>query len=303
MPHNTVNRCIWLIDTIRRYGRITRTELDRCWMRSTLSDGQPMPRRTFANYRQRAQEMFKTEIKCDPSTFEYYIDDDAATASERGGGSVTEWLLNSAVTNEALARSRDIADRIFVEEVPSAREYLAPVIAAVREHHPIRFNYHSYTRSTPTPGVVLEPYFLKLFRQRWYVTGLNRADRRIKTYALDRMTALHLIADTFTPNPAFDPREYSRNSFGIISGRGEPAHIILRADPLQAKYLRALPLHHSQQEYVHDEMSLFHYRMYITTDLVDEIMALTPRVTVVQPRELREQVRRRLEAALAAYKG
>ena len=199
MSGKLVNRYVWLVDTIRRYGRITRSQLDKCWMRSPLSDGRPIPRRSFANYRQGAEEMFNIEIKCDPSTFEYYIDDsDAAGAA----GNVTEWLLNSAVTNDVLTGSRDVADRIFLEDVPSARHFLAPVIDALRHNMPIRFDYHSYTRSSATHGVVLEPYFLKLFRQRWYVTGRNRADKRIKTYALDRMSELSIVADPFRPDPS-----------------------------------------------------------------------------------------------------
>ncbi len=296
MAHNPVNRYIWLIDTIRRYGRITRSEIEECWLRSPVSGGRPLPRRTFANYRREAEEMFRTEIKCDPATFEYYIEDDAVA-----GDSVTGWLLNSAATNDVLAGSRDIADRIFLEDVPSAREYLAPIIDALRNHRPVRFDYHSYTRSKASRNVTIEPYFLKLFRQRWYVTGRNRSDGRIKTYALDRMSALRLIAGSFTPDETFDGREYSRGSFGIIFDGGEPRHIVLRADALQAKYLRALPLHPTQEEYVHDGMSLFHYRMRLTRDLVDEILSHGDSLVVEQPKELRAMVRDRLKAALAKY--
>ena len=40
MARDLINRYIWLIDTIRRYGRITRRELDECWERSQLSNGE-----------------------------------------------------------------------------------------------------------------------------------------------------------------------------------------------------------------------------------------------------------------------
>lgn len=298
MSGKLVNRYVWLVDTIRRYGRITRSQLDKCWMRSPLSDGRPIPRRSFANYRQGAEEMFNIEIKCDPSTFEYYIDDsDAAGAA----GNVTEWLLNSAVTNDVLTGSRDVADRIFLEDVPSARHFLAPVIDALRHNMPIRFDYHSYTRSSATHGVVLEPYFLKLFRQRWYVTGRNRADKRIKTYALDRMSELSIVADPFRPDPSFDATEYAAPSFGIIFDGGKPCKVVLRADPMQAKYIRALPLHHSQQEFVHDGMSLFHYEMRITRDLVDHLLSLSPGIVVEKPQQLRDMVIERLINSLDAY--
>ena len=297
MARNLFNRYIWLVDTIRRYGRITRSELDACWRRSPFSSGEGLPRRTFCNYRDAAQEMFDIEIKCDPSTFEYYIEGGADAHSE----SVTDWLLNSAVTNEVLSGSRDIASRIFMENVPSAREFLAPVIDALRGNRIIKFDYHPYTRSMATPDVAIEPYFLKIFRQRWYVTGRNVSDGRIKTYALDRMTALRIQSETFTPDPAFDAEEYFRYSFGIVADGGEVKEVVLKVDPRQAKYFRALPLHHSQEEFVHDSFSIFRFRLRLTQDFVEELLSHGPRVTVMEPPELRAMVKTELSEALKGY--
>ncbi len=298
MAKDLFNRYIWLVDTIRRYGRITRQELDECWRRTDFSRGEGLPRRTFYNYRQAVEELFKLTIECDPSTFEYYIKDD-----DSHNGSVTNWLLDSAVMNDVLANSRNVSHKIFIEEVPSAREFLAPVIEALREHHPVKFTYHSYSRSKPTTGVVLEPYFLKIFRQRWYVTGMHRGERRIKTYALDRMSDLLIMQDTFVEDPTFDAEEYFRYSFGIVFTSSEVKRIALRTDPRQAKYFRALPLHPTQEEVIHDEYSIFYFRMRITPDLVQEILSHGPRVTVLEPPELRAMIRLELQEALGKYEG
>lgn len=296
MARDLLNRYIWLVDTIRRYGRITRRQLDECWRRSAFSGGERgMPRRTFYNYRMAAEELFNVEIKCDPATFEYYIDD------KEGPEGVTDWLLNSAATNEVLGNARDVAGKIFLEDVPSAREYLAPTIQALREVRPMIFDYLPYSRSKPTAGVELEPYFLKIFKQRWYITGRHVAENKIKTYALDRMSNLRLSTATFEPDAAFDPQEYFKNSFGIVFTAGEVKKVVLRADPRQAKYMRALPLHHSQQEYMHDEFSLFHYSLRISPDFVEEILSHGPRLTVIEPPELKAAVTAELRAALSNY--
>ena len=117
MAKDLFNRYIWLVDTIRRYGRITRQELDECWQRSEFSRGEKLPRRTFYNYRQAVEDLFKISIECDQSTFEYYIREDDSHNS-----SVTDWLLNSAVMNDILVNSRSVSSKIFIEEVPSARD-------------------------------------------------------------------------------------------------------------------------------------------------------------------------------------
>ncbi|MCM1521889.1 MAG: WYL domain-containing protein [Muribaculaceae bacterium] len=296
MSRNLLGRYVWIIDTIRRHGAITRERLNALWLMSPYSDGAPIPRRTFYNYRAAIEDLFNINIEVNPSTYEYYI---AAGDPQQEG--LTDWLLNSAAMSNVISTVSEVSDRIFLEDVPSARLYLSQVVEAVREYRPLRFTYRPYTRSTPTPGIVLEPYFLKIFRQRWYVTGRNTSDSRIKTYALDRMEDVTIGDTPFTPDPAFDPADYVRDAFGIIFSQGETKEVVIRTDPRQAKYLRALPLHHSQSESIHDAYSLFHYRLRLTDDFVQELLSLGPRVTVVSPPELRAMMVSSLRETLDNY--
>ena len=284
MARDLLTRYIWIIDTIRRYGRISRRELNECWERSPHSNGEKeIPRRTFFNYRQAIEELFSVTIECDPRTYEYYID-------EPDQGKITDWLLDSSATSSVLQGSREIASKIMLEDVPSAREHLAPIIEALKYNRPIRFDYHPYTRTNPTRGVVIEPYFLRIYRQLWYVTGRNTADSKVKTYSLDRMTGLTLLTGTFTPPPDAEPAEYFHDSFGVMVTQSRPHTVKLQVEPRQAKYFRALPLHHSQQEMVSDSYSVFTYRLRITPDFVAEILSHGPAVTVISPPELRAMV-------------
>lgn len=296
MSRNLLGRYIWIIDTIRRYGSITREKLNELWMLSSLSDGAPMPRRTFYNYRNAIEELFNINIECNPSTYEYYID-----AGDDRRESLTDWLLNSAAMSNVLSSVSDVSDRIFLEDVPSARLYLSQVISALRDRHPVRFTYRPYTRTNPTRDVVVEPYFLKIFRQRWYITGRNTRDGLIKTYALDRMEDVKIDETVFDSDHGFDADSYVRDTFGIVFSQGEPKEVVLRADTRQAKYLRALPLHHSQREVIHDEYSLFYYRLRLTPDFVQEILSHGSALRVVSPPELRAMIVTSLKDTLTLY--
>ncbi len=295
MATDLFNRYLWLVDTIRTYGRISRCDIDALWQRSELSNGMPMPRRTFANYRAAAESIFNISIKCDSSTYEYYIEDDPANKS------VNDWLLNTAATHQLLSQSHDVADKIVVDDVPSAQKFLAPVIDALRENKRICFDYMPYYRLRPTIGIVFEPLLLKLFRHRWYVIGRHLAQRRIKTYALDRISSLHLLPDTFTPDPNFNAKTYFEGAFGIVVDSGHIYKIIIRTSPQQAKYFRALPLHSSQQEYIHDDYSDFHLRLRITNDLIQELLSYGSRIEILAPPLLRRAVANELSQALDLY--
>lgn len=297
MARNLLGRYVWLIDTIRRYGSISLKKLSDLWERSPYSDGEPLPRRTLYNYRAAIDELFGIEIVCSRSTFEYSI---ASSSSSHQEG-MTDWLLNSAAMSNVLTSASDVSDRIFIEDVPSARSYLGLVVDALRDYLPLKFNYLPYTRINPTVDVVIEPYFLKIFRQRWYVTGRNTLDGKIKTYALDRMDSVTVLAEPFDPDPAFDAESYVKDAFGIIFSQGETKEVVLKADTRQAKYMRALPLHHSQREVIHDNYSLFYLHLRITTDFLQELLSLGSRIEVVAPPELKAMVVEELKATLALY--
>ena len=272
MARNLVTRYVWLVDTINRYGRITLKDLNDAWL-------------------------LDINIVCDKSTFEYYIDDSGGEDNAR----LRSWLVDSASLSGMLSNAHDISDRIILESVPSAREHLPVIIDAMKQNRRIRFSYKSYTRSQPTDGIVLEPYFVKIFKQLWYVIGMNVKDDAIKTYSLDRITQLNLLQDTFTMPDGVKPSEFFKDCFGIITNKNKAKRIVLRVEPTQAKYFRALPLHPSQMEEVHDSYSVFTYWMRITYDLKEEIMSHGSSVEVLEPTELKLLIQNELKQALDNY--
>ena len=297
MARNLINRYVWLVDTISRYGRITLKDLNAAWLRSEISEGKPLARRTFFHYRDGVEEMFDINIQCDKSTFEYYIDESDGENNAR----LRSWLVDSVSMSGTLSNARDVSGRIMLENVPSAREHLPVVIDAMKQNRRIRFSYKSYTRSLPTDGIVLEPYFVKIFKQLWYVIGMNVKDKQMKTYALDRMSRLNILQDTFVMPDDVKPSEFFKDCFGITTNKNSAKRIVLRVEPTQAKYFRALPLHSSQQEVVHDDYSIFSYKMRITYDLKEEIMSHGATIEVLEPNELKTLIRTELEAALKNY--
>lgn len=298
MSRNLFSKYIWLIDTIRRHKTLTREDLNELWKKSPFSDGEPLPRRTFYNYRNAIEELFKINIECNAATFEYFIDDGGDAHKE----SVTEWLLNSASMSNALTDAREVSHKIFLEDVPSSRYHLSTVLTATKECKPLKFTYSNYMRSNPSRDVVVEPYFLKLFKQRWYMTGLNVKEDTIKTYALDRMSDVSVINEVFVIPEDFDAEAYFRDSYGIVFSQGDVKNVVVKVDARQAKYFRALPLHHSQSEMIHDAYSIFTYKLKLTPDFVEELLSHGSKLTVLSPPELRAMMISDLEDSLEHYR-
>jgi len=299
MQQDLFKRYVWLIDTIKRHGHISRGELDRLWQRSPEGDGKPLPKRTFFHHRRAIESIFGIDIECNPRG-EYYI---SQVGENHNNAAYRNWLLDSYAMRSVLEASADISERIIVEAVPSAREHLSTVVEAMRTGHKIRFTYKGYSRSQGEEGILLHPYLVRLYRQRWYVIGYKEGDGSVKTYALDRTEMLTMEAGHFDIPEGSDPAGMFEDCFGITYSRGEVKRISLQVTPAQAKYFRTLPLHHSQQEELHDGYSIFRYKVKITYDLIREILSYGSAVRVIAPRELELMVQEQLRLALKQYGG
>ena len=296
MRKDLFSRYIWIIDTIQRYGKITRKDLNDLWKKSADGDGQDIPTRTFFHYRRAIEDNFKITIECNQAG-EYYIE----SKGSRNDRQFSNWLMDSYAVRGVLSDSSSISDRILVDDVPSARQFMGSVMEAMKLSRKISFTYHRYTLSIPETDILFSPYFIKLFKQRWYVIGRKEKDRSIRTYALDRIRVVNILDSTFEMPQNIDPATFFDDCIGITTNQGEVKRISLQVQPRQAKYFRALPLHHSQMEEVHDDYSVFSYRMKLTDDLVRELMYYGSSIKVIQPQELRLMIQEELKKTLGQY--
>ncbi len=290
-----INKYVWIVDTLTRYNRLTREELNDLWMRSAHSDGNPMPARTFYYYRRAIEENFHLDILCD-SSGRYYIE----SGQREQNRIVTNWLLESYAVNSAMKDSSIPQERVAVEDVPSAREFLPTVLQAIGNATKITFTYAGFSRSRPEAGIVFRPYFVKRYKQRWYMVGLREKSDDIRTYALDRVTELLATHEGFEM-PDITPGPFFENLIGITASKADVKTVRIKTTPTQAKYFRALPFHATQQESVHDSYSVFTYRLKLNYELVHELLSYGDSVQVLEPKELILMLTNQLRDTLALY--
>ncbi|MDE6533156.1 MAG: WYL domain-containing protein [Muribaculaceae bacterium] len=298
MPRDQISRYVWIVDTLTRYGRLTRQQLNNLWMRSQFSEGEPMPERTFYHYRRAIEEIFQIDIACD-TRGNYYIAGD----NSRQSRAFTNWMLDSYAVSNAIKGGDAPMDRVDIEDVPSAREFLPTVLDAIRNSHKIVFTYAGFNRSRAEKDIRYEPYFLKRYKQRWYMIGLKEKGNGIRTYALDRVKEMKILDEPFVKPEHIELDDLFGNIVGVTTSKADVRTVRLQATPTQAKYFRALPLHSSQEETIHDLYSVFTYRLKLNYELAHEIMGFGGAVKVLDPPELRAMVVTELRQTLQQYDG
>ena len=288
MAKNYFNRYVWLIDTIYRHGHISRQDLSDLWERSTLNEtGEELYERTFHNHREAILDTFGIEIKCDRS-LGYYI----ANSGDLEGDGIRQWLLESLSMNNLLNESTDMRDRILFERIPSSHRWLPVIVNAMRDRKAVELTYKSFWRDEESTFTV-HPYCLKLFRQRWYMLARSESYDSLRIYALDeRMLSVTPLKKALKIPAKFNAEEYFSRYFGVIIDNRKPVPVELRVVADQVKYFESLPLHHTQELVEsNQEFSVFRYLLVTTFDFRQEILSHGPDVEVLEPEELRDEIK------------
>ena len=295
-----MNKYVWLVETIYRAKRISLKELNRRWLENDMSDGQEIPERTFHKWRIAVEELFGLTILNEGrGDYRYYIEN----ADELSNGNLRSWLFNMLSVSTLLQANLGMKDRILLEEIPEGKEYLPVIIEAMKNNVQLIMTYQSYWRDEEHTFEV-EPYCLKLFRQRWYLVARSAYYNKVLIFALDRVQQLQATEVRFTYPKDFQPDEYFDGCFGIIAGDGTKVEIVrLKASAGQANYLRSLPLHHSQEETErNDAFSIFTLRIRPTFDFIQELLRQGEGVEVLSPVWLRNEVAGMVERMWSKYK-
>lgn len=299
MAKNLVGKYVWLVETIYNAGRITYEDINKKWQQEDF-DGKELPLRTFHKWRIAVEEMFGLNIECErKGGYHYYI----GNPEEIENRGLRSWLLSTISVSNLLLDSQQLKSRILLEEVPSGVKYLSLIIDAMKTGNVVQIEYQSFWRKESST-LILKPYCVRLFKQRWYLLAYNSDYNELRTYSLDRIQDFKKLAETFTIPDSFNAQEYFENYYGIIVKRGEVEDVKLRASKEQANYLRSLKLHHSQQEVeTHEDYSIFTYRLCPELDFIIEIMSMGERVEVLEPKQLRNQIAESAEQLSRLYNG
>ena len=288
MAKNYFNRYVWLIDTINRHGHISRKELSDLWEDSTVNEtGEELYERTFHNHREAILETFGIEIKCDRS-LGYYI----ANSDDLEGDGIRQWLLESLSMNNLLNESSDMRDRILFEKIPSSQKWLPVIVNAMRDKMTVEVTYQSFWKDEQST-FILHPYCLKLFKQRWYVLGRGDGYDDPWIYALDERMKNVIPQKKALKMPAkFNAAEFFGKYFGVILDDRKPTPVKIKVVSDQVRYIDSLPLHDTQKLIEETpEYGIFEYYLVPTYDFRQELLSHGPDVEVLEPKELRDEIK------------
>jgi predicted DNA-binding transcriptional regulator YafY len=295
MVTELLQKYIWLVQTFIRAGErgLSLGEITDKWERRFDSE---YSRRTFNNHREAVEEVFGIRIECNRSSNRYFIryTDDVSDENAESA-----WLINTFTVNNMLRLGKErLSGRVSVEDIPSGHLHLTAVMEAMTEGQKLRISYMKYT-SSQAESLTLHPYAVKEFAKRWYLVAHCEERNALRVYGLDRIMGLEVIDGKFKMPSGFDVDELFATSFGTYIPEGKAELITFRTTAKEARFLRDLPLHASQEELKgsdkeHVTFSIF---VYPNESLIMEFCKHGSRLEVLSPESVRHEVAEQLRDA------
>ena len=263
---NRVKFYSWLIGLLDRK-RLTFEEIADEWKEARVNqDSDVLDKRTFHRYRENIQSQFGITVECDKSDgYRYYLKRDPIANDD-----VTEWMLSSL-------RLASLGDML-------------------------KFKYVSGFGAES--DIVLQPAFVRYFKQRWYVIGVKNSSaevdvrKLVRCLPLDRISFLKLICEKH-PLPAkmkkfLTPENYYEDCFGIYRMEDVPVEKIrIRAFYPEYNYIEEVPLHESQQKVKESKDGMFReYTLIVrpSRDFLQELLWHGRNIIVLKPESLRQEM-------------
>ena len=310
---NRVKFYSWLIGLLDRK-HLTFEEIADEWKEARANqDNDVLDKRTFHRYRDNIQSQFGISVECNKSDgYRYYLKRDPVDDDD-----VTEWMLSS-LRLASLGDMLKYHNKVMLDTPPYNTEYLDDILAAIDKHYLLKFKYVSGFGAES--DIVLQPAFVRYFKQRWYVVGVKvkSEERRVKNSSaevdgeadlnaatdgkkfvrclpFDRISFLKMICEKH-PLPAkmkkfLTPENYYEDCFGIYRMEDVPVEKIrIRAFYPEYNYIEEVPLHESQQKVKESKDGMF--REYTLTvrpsrDFLQELLWHGRNIIVLKPESLR----------------
>ncbi|MBL7777198.1 MAG: WYL domain-containing protein [Chitinophagales bacterium] len=182
-------------------------------------------------------------------------------------------------------------------------EFVEPILKAISDRRVLQFNYQKHG-SESNDQTLLEPYLIKESKNFWYVIGrrINKQEKKILTFALDRISEMRITEVVFE-EVRLDKKNFFSNVVGVTIGEGNPERVVLRFSELQGRYIKTVPIHHSQK-IIRDKNGFLEVELQvvINTELKMQLLSYGATVKVLKPKLLADEVNKTAKQVIAQYK-
>jgi predicted DNA-binding transcriptional regulator YafY len=204
--------------------------------------------------------------------------------------------IRSAKTNQAPVIDFEKNDNL------KGLEHIDTLYQAIINKRAVDLTYQSF-KAREASVFHFHAYYLKEYRNRWFVLGVRKKGEPLLNLALDRIISIADCKLTYVAPGSFNLHEHFRHVIGVSVSPGvETERVLLKFDRQTLPYVQTKPLHHSQ-EIVESPTGepLVSLQVQLNFELERELLGYGDRVQVLEPARLKRRIRDILNNALDSY--
>lgn len=215
-----------------------------------------------------------------------------------------DWVAElSARLNLCMSNHKEVRAAVGFESsmYNKGMEHFTPLFNAIRKKTTVELRYQSFRMAGPQT-LIVHPYYLKQYNNRWFLFCCNGDHTNLSNYPLDRILSVKLAHVPYRDTD-IDFDEYFSDMIGVSRRNGqEPEDVVLRFPKDQYKYVATKPWHGSQK-IVDENSSTITLQLHVVLnyELEQKILSFGQYVEVLSPKQLREQIKDRLNQSLQQY--
>jgi len=181
--------------------------------------------------------------------------------------------------------------------------FITPLYQAIINKKTLSLVYQSF-KALQSQQIIVYPYLLKEYRNRWFLVAKQKDGRYLLTLALDRIVAFEeTTREKYLEHDGIDFDVYFNDLLGVSKNEKDIPHkVLLWIDKAHAPYVLTKPLHNSQT--VIKEVAdgtIFRIDVVLNFELEREILGFGEFMKVLSPRILVSRINKRLEKAGRNY--
>jgi proteasome accessory factor B len=148
----------------------------------------------------------------------------------------------------------------------------------------------------------VRPYHLANRENSWYLIGFDCGRSALRTFALPRIAAVTVLAESFQRPADFSPEQFFAGALGVMGGTGD-FRVVIRFDAAVAERIREREWHESQvmRERPRGGLELA-LRLGALAEVEQWVLGWGPSAEVIAPPELRARLAAASAALVARYR-
>ena len=182
--------------------------------------------------------------------------------------------------------------------------YIEPIFNAISNNRVLEIEYQDF-KNPLSYKIILHPYVLKQYNNRWFVLGLN-ADNNISSWnmALDRIQSINEIDSKYIETDIDWDDDYFYDIVGVTRIKDvDIQKIVLQFSSELAPYIQTKPIHPTQTrpKFLESGEMVISIKVIPNYELERLILSYGEKVKVISPNSIRDKIKTRIQEMINQY--